>query len=310
MKNVILFPGTDAVENPLIRTQAMSIAGVKQRVEETEQIIMKLFGEQIDLVSYMSAPNDLSIEGFRKLVFCSLATQVAIYDNYVALNGKPDCVMGLSLGDVPRSVVSGLVSFEEGVRNLYLFTSMHALAGKGLCVHIKLDNTFEESEDLLMLDKYDIHKSVIQNEKFGLLAGEENKMKKWIAEVAMNNNLIFRMMYPFPLHTELMSPVAEKLRPFVIKACDIECMHTSMFSTVYGKVLTDNRDIINDCSLNISAALDFPKAIGNVIDYYGDVRFVNIGPSNSLVRFLEYMNLPKNIMITDWFERTLINMAA
>ena len=118
------------------------------------------------------------------------------------------------------------------------------------------------------------------------------------------------MMYPFPLHTELMSPVAEKLRPFVIKACDIECMHTSMFSTVYGKVLTDNRDIINDCSLNISAALDFPKAIGNVIDYYGDVRFVNIGPSNSLVRFLENMNLPKNIMITDWFERTLINMAA
>ena len=310
MKNVILFPGTDAVENPLIRTQAMSIAGVKQRVEETEQIIMKLFGEQIDLVSYMSAPNDLSIEGFRKLVFCSLATQVAIYDNYVALNGKPDCVMGLSLGDVPRSVVSGLVSFEEGVRNLYLFTSMHALAGKGLCVHIKLDNTFEESEDLLMLDKYDIHKSVIQNEKFGLLAGEENKMKKWIAEVAMNNNLIFRMMYPFPLHTELMSPVAEKLRPFVIKACDIECMHTRMFSTVYGKVLTDNRDIINDCSLNISAALDFPKAIGNVIEYYGDVRFVNIGPSNSLVRFLENMNLPKNIMISDWFERTLINMAA
>lgn len=311
MKNVILFPGSDAVENPLIRAQAMSIAGVKERVEETEEIIMKLFGEVIDLISYMRAPNDLSVEGFRKLVFCSLATQVAIYDNYVALNGKPDCVMGLSLGDVPRSVVSGLVSFEEGVRNLYLFTSMHALAGKGLCVHVKLDDTFVLSEDLLQLDKYGIYKSVIQNEKFGLLAGEEGKMKRWIAEVAMKNNLTFRMMYPFPLHTKLMSPIAEKLRPFVIKACDIQCMHTNMFSTVYGKLLKSNTDIINDCSLNIAAALDFPKAIDNVIAHYGeDVRFVNVGPSNSLVKFLNQMNLPSETIITDWFERTLINMAA
>tara|TARA_R110000737_G_scaffold349302_2_gene385172 strand:+ start:1 stop:867 length:867 start_codon:yes stop_codon:yes gene_type:complete len=288
----------------------MSIEGVKERVEETESIIKKLFAEDIELVSYMRAPNDLSVEGFRKLVFCSLATQVAIYDNYVALNGKPDCVMGLSLGDVPRSVVSGLVSFEEGVRNLYLFTSMHALAGKGLCVHIKLEDTFEASTDLLQLDKYEIHKSVIQNEKFGLLAGKESKMKRWISEVAIPNNLTFRLMYPFPLHTELMAPVAEKMRPFVIKACDIECMHTHMFSTVYGKLLTDNKDIIKDCSLNIAASLDFPKAIDNVIEHYGDVRFVNIGPSNSLIKFLNSMDLPSDTLITDWYEKTLMLLAA
>lgn len=310
MKNVVLFPGTDAVENPLIRAQAMSIAGVKARVEETESIINKLFGEEIGLVSYMRAPNDLSVEGFRKLVFCSLATQVAIYDNYVALNGKPDCVMGLSLGDIPRSVVSGLVSFEEGVRNLYLFTSMHALAGRGLCVHVKLKDTFEGSRDLLQLSKYGVHKSVIQNEKYGLLAGEEGKMKRWIAEVAVANDLTFRLMYPFPLHTELMAPVAEKLRPFVIKACDIECMHTHMFSTVYGKLLTDNKDIINDCSLNIAASLNFPKAIDKVIEHYGDVRFVNIGPSSSLIKFLQSMDLPTGTIITDWFEKTLLNLAA
>ena len=311
MKNVILFPGTDAVENPLIRVQAMSIIGVKEKIEETEQVIKKLFGEVIDLVSYMKAPNDLSVEGFRKLVFCSLATQVAIYDNYLVRNGKPDCVMGLSLGDVPRSVVSGLVSFEEGVRNLYLFTSMHALAGKGLCVHIKLENTFDNSTELLQLDKYQVHKSVIQNEKFGLIAGEESKMKRWITEVAMTNNLNFRLMYPFPLHTELMSPVAKKLRPFVIKACDIQCMHTNIFSTVYGKLLKNNSDIINDCSLNISAALDFPKAINNVIAHFGnEVRFVNIGPSDSLVKFLNHMDLPEDSSITDWFEKSLMNMAA
>ena len=310
MKNVILFPGTDAVENPILRSQALSIKGVRGRLEETERTIKKLFQEEIDLVAYMSAPNDLSIEGFRKLVFCSLATQVAIYDNYVALNGKPDCVMGLSLGDVPRSVVSGLVSFEEGVRNLYLFTSLHSLAGRGLCVHVRLEKTFDESRKLLQLEKYGIHKSVIQNEKFGLLAGGETKMKTWMNEVAIPNKLVCKMMYPFPLHTDLMSPVAEQLRPHVIKACDIECMHTDMFSTVYGKLLVDNKDIISDCTRNIAASLDFPMAINNIIEHYGEIRFVNIGPSNSLVKFLDNMELPSNILITDWFESTLINLAA
>lgn len=86
-------------------------------------------------------------------------------------------------------------------------------------------------------------------------------------------------------------------------------MHTDMFSTVYGKLLVDNKDIISDCTLNISAALDFPMAVNNVLKHYGDVRFINIGPSNSLVKFLINIELPSNMIITDWFEKTLINIA-
>lgn len=72
----------------------------------------------------MRASNDFTVEGFRELVFRSLAIQVAIYHNNVLLNGKSDYMMGLSLGDVPRSDVSSFVSFEEEVRNLYLQVCM------------------------------------------------------------------------------------------------------------------------------------------------------------------------------------------
>jgi len=310
MKNVMLFPGTDAIENPLFRAQAMKINGVADMVTKTEGIIQHLFGDEIDLTSYMTAPNDLSIEGFRKLVLCSLATQVAIYDNYVAINGKPDCVMGLSLGDVPRSVVSGLVSFEDGVRNLYLFTSYYGLAAPGMCVHVKLDDTFEVMQDQLRLEAYGVSKSVIQNRTYGLLAGPMDNVQKWVAEVAMPMDLRFRPMYPFPLHTHLMAPVADKLRPHVLRACDISAMHIDVFSTVYGKILTDNKEIIQDCTQNIAAALDFPTAIEKVIEHYGEVRFVNVGPSQSLVKFLGHMDLPEGTIVTDWYERLLFLNAA
>lgn len=310
MKNVMLFPGTDAVENPLFRAQAMKINGVAEMVTATEKTIHHLFGEEIDLTSYMTAPNDLSVEGFRKLVFCSLATQVAIYNNYVAINGKPDCVMGLSLGDVPRSVVSGLVSFEDGVRNLYLFTSYHGMAAPGMCVHVKLDDTFEAMQDQLQLEAYGVSKSVIQNKSYGLLAGPMENVQKWVTEVAMPMELRFRPMYPFPLHTDLMAPVAEKLKPHVLRSCDISAMHIDVFSTVYGKMLTENKDIIQDCTHNITAALDFPMAIEKVLAHYGEVRFVNVGPSPSLVKFLGHMDLPAGTIVTDWYERLLFLNAA
>ena len=311
MKNVILFPGTDAVENPLFRAQALSIKGVKELVIKTEEIIQDLFGERIELLPYMKSANDPSVRGFRKLLFCSLATQVAIYNNYTAINGKPDSIIGLSLGDVPRSVVSGLVSYEEGVRNLYLFASMYALAEPGLCVHLKLDQPFDYMKETLKLKEYGISKSVIQNESFGLVAGPMDNMKYWLSMVAMKEDLKYRIMYPFPLHTNLMKPVADKLRPFIEKACRIEEKHTDIFSTVYGRMLTTKEDIINDCTLNIAEALDFPFAINALINHYDkeEINFVNIGPSNSLVKFLNHMNIETNYYITDWYERILMKAA-
>jgi len=279
MNNVILFPGTDAVENPLFRAQSLYINVVREQVLKTEKIILDLFGEKIKLLSYMKSPNDLSVRGFRKLVFCSLATQVAIYDNYVSQNGRPDCVMGLSLGDVPRSVVSGLVSYEEGVKNLYLFTAMHALAEPGMCVHLKMDDTFDNMEKDLKLKGFGISKSVIQNKSYGLVAGPVDNMKYWLSMVAMKHELKYIVIYPFPLHTSLMKPVSDKLRPYVEHACRLDQKHTDIFSTVYGRILETKEDIINDCALNIAESLDFPKAVNASSFLFYILLYVTVFPS-------------------------------
>jgi len=305
MKKVILFPGTDAIENENFRAEAQLLPGVLNRLRETEYIILQTYGKSINLVDYMHQPNDLSAHGFKKLVLCSLATQVAIYDNYVKENGVPDCVMGLSLGDVPRSVVSGLVTFEEGVRILYLFTSMHKLVKPGMSVHIRLQDTFDRSQDILKLEEYGIYKSVIQNEKFGLLAGCIHDMQRWVKEIARPQLLEVKPMYPFPLHTPLMKPIENALLPHIIEACDVNNKSIDVFSVVYSRFLHSKEETINDCLINISSVLDFPSAIRNLIKEYNEVQFVSIGPSNSLLKFLDHMDLPSSITMLDWFDECL-----
>lgn len=305
MNNIILFPGTDAVENPILRARSLSLPNVKEQLLITEEIILNHYGEKIELVEYMELPNDLSLEGFRKLVLCSLATQVALYRNYVVKNGMPDCVMGLSLGDVPRSVVAGITTYEHAAQSLYMFTKMNHLARPGACVHVKLDIPFSEAEDILTLEKYNIEFSVIQNEKFGLIAGPEMMIKKWIKEVAIPKQIKFRPMYPFPLHTSMMKPLADNLLPFVSAVCNFENKTTDIFSTVYGKLLEDKYEAILDCTTNISSALNFPDVIQKAIDHFGEVAFINIGPSDSLLKFLSFMELPKSTIYKDWYQESL-----
>jgi len=305
MKKVILFPGTDAVENPILRAQALSLPRVAAKLLETEEILLTHYGQRIELLEYMKTPNDLSIIGFQKLVLCSLATQVAIFENYVHNNGMPDCVMGLSLGDVPRSVVSGLVTYEEGVKSLYMFTQLNHLAKPGLCVHLRLEESFEEAEKYLKLNDYGVYKSVIQNESFGLLAGPKKNVLQWIEDIALPQGLKYRMMYPFPLHTPLMKPVADKLLPFISSVCNTDNMKMDVFSTVYGKLLTEKDEIIHDCAQNISSALDFPKVVKQALDYYGEVEFISMGPSDSLLKFLSFMKLPKSTVCIDWYKNSI-----
>ena len=305
MNKIILFPGTDAVENPILRAQAIRIPNVKEKLIETEKIILEQYGEDIPLVAYMNSPNDLSILGFRKLVLCSLATQVALYENYVMKNGMPQCVMGLSLGDIPRSVVAGLVSYQTGVQSLYMFTQLSHMAPAGASIHLKLEKSFEESQTLIKLKDYNLEISVIQNPKFGMIAGPETSAKRWIKEIAIPQQLKFRMMYPFPLHTSLMKPIADNLLPFISEVCNMENKKVDIFSTVYGRLLEERFETILDCTLNISSTLDFPAVIKNAIQHYGRVEFVNIGPSDSLLKFLNFMQLPQTTIYKDWFQESI-----
>ena len=302
MKTIALFPGTDAIESPAIRAAAFKNKAVRKKIKVAEKILYKKHKVKLSLADYMTSENDRSLSGFQRLVICSLATQVAIFESYEKSGEQVDILLGLSLGDIARSVVSGLCSFEDAVLLLYKFTCLGGSVFPGLTVQLKIDQPLQEMEATLQLEAYQIEKSVIQNDYFLLVAGSLPNMKKWLGEVIKPNRIVHKIMYPFPLHSSLMTPIADALCNDISKACKADQKTYQIYSTVFAKELKGEKDIVNDSKLNIKSTLHFTETIRKIVAKYGKVKFVNIGPAATLLKFIEKMelNLP-GVKLEDWF---------
>ena len=305
MKTIALFPGTDAIEKAEIRKMAFQMKSVKAKVTLTEQIVFKHTGRSLSLPDYMTQENERSLQGFQKLVLCSLATQVAIFDSYKKSGYKVDVVMGLSLGDIARSVVSNIVNYEDAVLLLYKFTELGATVAPGATMQVFLEKPIHEMEETLQLEASGLEISVLQNDHFFLIAGGMKEIKNWIGKIATPHQIKYKLMYPFPLHCKLMDPVSKALADDIDKACKADQTLYPIFSTVFAKELKEQEEILNDSKLNINSTLRFTDTIKSILDKYKKVKFVSIGPASTLLKFIEKMDLNvSNIEMEDWFLNT------
>ena len=309
MKTIALFPGTDAIEKSEIRRKAYRMKAVQAKVLLADQIILRHTGEALDLSLYMVQENDRSFAGFQKLVICSLATQVAMFEQYKKSGKKIDMLMGLSLGDIARSVVSNLCTFQDAVLLLYKFTELSSKVAPGATMQVFIDKPLHEMEEVLQFEASDLEISVLQNDHFFLVAGGIQAIKEWMVKVAQPNGIACKLLYPFPLHCKLMDPVSKALAADIDKVCSADQKLYPIYSTVFAKELKEQAEIISDSKLNINSTLYFTDTINNIITRYKKVKFVNIGPASTLLKFIEKMNLnlpnlpagEVGIELEDWF---------
>ena len=302
MKKVVLFPGTDAIESSKYRKLAWQHKSVQFRIRLAETILEEKLQYRLDLSGYMCSEDDRTQEGFQKLVLCSLATQVALFDQYSLEHNDIDAVMGLSLGDIARSVVSKLVSFEEALTMLLKFTALSGLVKEGASVHVKLAVPYFEIADELKFDEYGIEIGVMQNDSFFMIAGATKDLKLWIKEIATPLGVQYRMLYPFPLHSGLMDPVKDSLKEEIKNLCKVDQKKYDIFSTVFAKEISDKEELIADSILNINSSLWFTDTIRRIIYKYKKVLFVSIGPAPTLIQFIQKMKLNNpSVHLEDWF---------
>ncbi len=308
MKKVILFPGTDAIETLKYRKLAWQNESVQFRIRLTETILEEKLQIKLDLSGYMDSEDDRSLAGFQKLVLCSLATQVALFDQYASEFDDIDAVLGLSLGDIARSVVTKMVRYEDAVVMLLKFTCLSQDAKEGASMHVKLPTTYFEMADQLKFESYGIEISVMQNDSFFMVAGSTPSLEKWITEIAKPLQLQYRLLYPFPLHSTLMDPVKESLKKEIRLLCKADQKKYEIFSTVFAKEIHEKEEIIADSILNINSSLWFTDTIRHIIYKYQKVKFVSIGPAPTLIQFIHKMKLSNPyVRLEDWFGGLQLN---
>lgn len=307
MKKVALFPGIDALMSFKLRAQAFNIPAVKEQIEIAQNILNSLGRGELNLKATMT--EEFSANQFQEIVLCSVTTQVALFKEYEREEPAVDLLLGVSLGDLARSHCAGIVSFEEMLKGVLIFTQLSAKTiGKGETIYVKVDPVLSTRMELLELDKYDLEISVHQTKDIFLISGSVENIQLWLTMIATPFSILVRKIFPMQLaiHNKLMNPVADGLNEYLESLVKIKRPKYPIFSTILTKMIENGEEIKDEMIKNVKSPVYFYQAIQKLIETGEKFEFINIGPSPTMLNFISHMELdPQSIKMTDHFKQTV-----
>lgn len=292
-----LFPGFDSLEVQNQRLAALHLPEVQKNLNEANAIIADSTGRRCDLQKFIQS-DDLTFNQTLDLkIAASISVQKAVFERLENNFQSDDLIVGCSLGDLARSICSGIAQFQDVLMGGYQFGQV--LMSERLGEIYKCTSaeaiTSEELEKLLPSD---LHLSVYQTPKHFLIAGPLGRTEEWLK----NSNLSLRSakMGEVPLHSPLMSSAADSMRRVIEKA-DIQAPKKRVFSSLWQKEFADESNCAQEISDNIVQKVDWVKTLKILVEGMGVKELVSVGPASTLLRFAERTPLTKPYQMTDGF---------
>lgn len=287
-KNVLLFPGTDALERREDRLSCLKIPTVRRQLSKTQDFLNQTHWRSLDLHQFMISPNSSGKKWFCELVFATLAVQVGLFHAAQEQELQIDALSGLSLGDAARNVCAEVVSMERGLNLLSEFLLSMEKVPRGLSLLIKSLDSIHNVKEQLCLSKFGLYLSVVQTPHQALIAGPLENCLKW-QQSKFAKKVTTRVLYPYPLHSPLMNPVAANLQAYLGKNPSRSLGKWPIYSTVFGTKIMSTHEGREEAIANIRSTVNFPETINNIVQEFQKVSFINVGPNTTLEYFLAQM---------------------
>ncbi len=296
MKTILLFPGIDAIESDHLRSLAIQWPEVQTRIEEAQMILNKL-RVPIKLKEVMSSERKENLDWFSAMVLAAMAVQVGIFDRY-SRQGKPiDLLLGMSLGDLARSVCAGVSSFSSTFIGLLQFIQQATKkAGTGSSYQVKINKPCNDIATFLELEKFGLAVSVYQSDHSFLVSGPIENLEQWSTSVNVSPNITAQELFklPVPLHHELLKDVAIPLSAYIEKHAQFGKLKYPIFSSILVKEINSSEELKDGIAKNIYSPVKFAPSIHRLIDRAEPITFVNIGPAATMLAFIKQMNIPRD----------------
>lgn len=296
MKTILLFPGIDAIESNHLRKLAAQWPEVQVRINEAQTILNK-FKIPINLHDVMISERTESLEWFSAMVLAAMATQVGVFDRYQNQNKNINLLLGMSLGDLARSVCAGVSSFSSTFIGLLQFIhKVTATAGCGSTYQVKLKKAKKDIASALQLTKFEVAISVYQSDLSFLVSGPIENLKQWCTTVNEFEGIKAQELFklPVPLHHELLKEVATSLKLYIEKHAKFENKKHRIFSSVLSKEIETADELKQGIAKNIYSPVKFAPAIHRLMKNGEPITFVNIGPAATMLAFIKQMDIPRS----------------
>jgi acyl transferase domain-containing protein len=305
-KSVLLFPGTDALEDPRLRVLCLQIPEVRYKLRVAQEILNQSGYKILNLLDFMRGPNNSSPKYLMALSSATVAVQVALFDKYLKEHKAPDMLLGCSMGDAAKSISLGAVDFATGLINMTNYISEILKVSGGAVLKLKLKATETIRTGRYVLPE-GLYWSVLQTPRHALVGGDLPRLFAWAKSLDPIQGEA-QMMYPFPLHTPLMEQVAKKFDS-VIENSVIKNLNYLSLSTVTLKNITTKNELIDDLKSNVTKPVRWWEATQELVKL-GYSEFVNLGPSPTLLKFNKYIFESGSIVERDYFLEALKSSAA
>lgn len=200
---------------------------------------------------------------------------------------KPDILAGLSLGEYPAMMASGVMTFEEGIKVVRLRGKLMQDAVEpgigGMAAVLGLDNetiekVCEDTEGTVIVANYNCPgQTVISGEKEAVNRASEALKEKGARRVIPLN-------VSGPFHSPMLEEAGEKLYE-VLGDITIQNPSTPYVANVNAEFIKDNKAIRGLLGKQVYSSVRWQQSVENMIADGVDT-FIEIGPGKTLTGFV------------------------
>lgn len=274
MKNAYVFPG-----------QGAQSVGMGKDLYDHNETVRAMFERANELLGFRIT--DLMFAGTPDDLKQTKVTQLAVFLHSVAmataLGVEPEAVAGHSLGEFSALVVSGALSFEEGL----LLVSKRALAMQAACEQVEgtmaavlglsdeaVEAVCEAAEGVVVAANYNCPGQLVISGERGAVETACAKAKEAGARRAL----------PLPVggafHSPLMEPAREELAR-AIEAADFRTPRCPIYQNVDAEPHTDPVEIKQNLIAQLTAPVRWTQIVRRMVAD-GFTSFTELGPGTVL----------------------------
>jgi [acyl-carrier-protein] S-malonyltransferase len=298
MTTAFLFPGLNGLLRPKDRERYLPLPHVQKRISEAESALLNELDIKVDINKMLlSATEEIyKIENISLAAVAISAIQVGVVDHLKESYPRPSWMVGVSLGDIARTVSAGAYEFKTAVVSHVKFTQridgIDKLGGN-IGVATTLQRPFT-TEDFAWFEEKKVDVSVLTS-RF-LNVGALFHSLDEVREKAKERGWRIMPILNYPAHSRYIRSYVEASEKEFLQVQTFK-PEVPIFSTLSNRSLIEPEAIKKEFLETIITTIHFEKAITTLHNEHGVNHFINIGPCKSLYTLLR--DIPLELKIED-----------
>ncbi len=302
MSSAVAFPGLNSFLKAENRTRLLHYSCVKDRLAEAERLLRTRLGLEVDFHKLLQMETSVlySHQNVSLTTVAIIAIQVGVWEELRKTNFRPDWVIGCSLGDLTKAIVTGVCSFEAAV-NIPMLTLSKDIEinqlGEICAVTTSRRSIFTE-DDLQWFETQNLDVSRMSN-RMMTVSGRFSDLKS-LSDMAARKKWRIKTLVDFPIHSRFLNHYDEVVRTMASKV-DFK-QPTSEFraySSMDRKPIDKSSDFQKELIQLMTSPLHWRDSVIDLIQNYGVKQLINIGPCDALGSLSKDMDLPLEVFEAD-----------